>query len=184
MMLESLISTYGYAAVVLGTFLEGETTVLLGGFAARHGLLELQWVVLAAFAGTLAADQFWFYLGRHGGMRLLERRPAWKRKAGRVLRLMHDHQTLVILSFRFVYGIRTVAPFVIGASGVSRLKYLLLDAASVAVWATLVATLGYLFGFAIDRLLEDIRIGILTVLVVVGAAIGAVYYLRARSRSI
>jgi membrane protein DedA with SNARE-associated domain len=182
MSLESLVSTYGYAAVVLGTFIEGEATVLLGGFAARLGILDLEWVVLAAFAGTFAADQFYFYLGRHGGVRLLDRRPGWKRKADRVLRLLHRHQTLVILSFRFIYGIRTVAPLMIGASGVSRIRYLLLDAASVAVWATLVGTLGYLFGFAIERLLEDIRVGLLVVLLVLAVAAGAIYYLRVRSR--
>jgi len=41
MNLESIIEAYGYAAILVGTFLEGETILILGGFVA-HGrnLLE------------------------------------------------------------------------------------------------------------------------------------------------
>jgi hypothetical protein len=31
MSLEELISTYGYVAIAMGTFLEGETVLILGG---------------------------------------------------------------------------------------------------------------------------------------------------------
>jgi hypothetical protein len=33
MSIESLIDTYGYLAVLIGTFVEGETVLVLGGFA-------------------------------------------------------------------------------------------------------------------------------------------------------
>jgi membrane protein DedA with SNARE-associated domain len=35
--LESLINTYGYLAILVGTLLEGETILVLGGFAAHRG---------------------------------------------------------------------------------------------------------------------------------------------------
>jgi membrane protein DedA with SNARE-associated domain len=38
-MLESLIDTYGYPAVLVGTFFEGETVLVLGGFASHRGYL-------------------------------------------------------------------------------------------------------------------------------------------------
>ena len=40
-MLESLIDTYGYLTILIGTFLEGETILVLGGFAAHRGYLHL-----------------------------------------------------------------------------------------------------------------------------------------------
>jgi membrane protein DedA with SNARE-associated domain len=185
MTIEAFISTYGYAAVAVGTFLEGETTLFVAGFAAQRGYLELPWVIAAAFAGTLAADQFYFYLGRLGGARLLERRPAWQRKAGTVLRLLERHQTFVILSFRFIYGVRTLAPFVIGLSGVSRLKYLGLTCVSTSVWATTMASVGYLFGHALDRIraeFERYGLWVLVGLGALGAAVWVMYRVRARSR--
>jgi len=45
MTLESVIDTYGYVAVLIGTCLEGETILVLGG----RGYLALPWVIVAAF---------------------------------------------------------------------------------------------------------------------------------------
>ena len=50
-----LIQSYGYWAILAGTFLEGETILVLAGFAAHLGYLQLPWVILAAFAGSLPA---------------------------------------------------------------------------------------------------------------------------------
>jgi len=60
MTLESIVDTYGYVAVLLGTFLEGETILVLGGFAAHRGYLALPWVIVAAFFGSLCGDQLFF----------------------------------------------------------------------------------------------------------------------------
>ena len=57
MSLQQLITDYGYLAILMGTFLEGETILILGGFASHRGYLELPWVVVSAFIGTLAGDQ-------------------------------------------------------------------------------------------------------------------------------
>jgi membrane protein DedA with SNARE-associated domain len=40
MTLESILDTYGYLAVLVGTFLEGETILVLGGVAAHRGYLQ------------------------------------------------------------------------------------------------------------------------------------------------
>jgi membrane protein DedA with SNARE-associated domain len=40
-------------AILIGIFLEGETTMILVGLAAHQGYLMLIWVILAAFPGSL-----------------------------------------------------------------------------------------------------------------------------------
>src|SRR5688572_33421924 len=40
-MLTQLLDHYGYLAVLVGTVLEGETILILGGFAAHQGYLHL-----------------------------------------------------------------------------------------------------------------------------------------------
>jgi len=91
MSLEELISTYGYAAVGIGAFLEGETVLVLGGFAAHRGYLELPWVIVCAFFGTLFGDQLYFYIGRTKGKSVIEKRPHWKSKSERVFSLLDKH---------------------------------------------------------------------------------------------
>ncbi len=56
----SIIENYEYAAILIGTFLEGETILVLAGLAAHQGYLVLTWVILAAFLGSLGGDQLFF----------------------------------------------------------------------------------------------------------------------------
>lgn len=157
MSLQELISNYGYAAIAVGTFFEGETILILGGFAAHRGYLELPWVVVSAFLGTLCGDQLYFYIGRSKGVSAFAERPGWKQKSEKVFRLMNKHQTWLILGFRFIYGIRTVTPFLIGASRVSPLRFLVLNTIGGLVWAVVVGTLGYLFGQTLELIVADLK---------------------------
>ena len=152
-MLQYLVMTYGYAMIAAGTFLEGETVLVIGGYLAHAGYLELPWVLVAAFAGTFAGDQLFFFIGRKKGMDFLEKRPRWRVKSEKVLSLLRHHQNVVIIGFRFLYGLRSVTPFLIGASGVSPVKFFLLNALGASVWAAAVGTAGYLLGHTVGLLL-------------------------------
>lgn len=101
MTIEAFIEHYGYAAVLVDTFFEGETILVLGGFAAHGGYLNLPWALLAAFAGTLFGDQLFSFPGRryHGG--LLCRHPNWVPRIARARQMIGRHRVLLILSFRF-----------------------------------------------------------------------------------
>jgi membrane protein DedA with SNARE-associated domain len=157
MTLESFIGTYGYLAVVVGTFVEGETVLVMGGFAAHQGYMKLPWVIVSAFVGTLAGDQLFFFLGRLHGQTFLAKRPSWQVRADKVDKLLAYYKIPVLLGFRFLYGMRTVTPFVIGMSRVSTRLFILLNTASAAVWAVVVGTGGYLFGGVLQLVIGDIK---------------------------
>lgn len=157
MSLDTLVEHYGYLALFVGTFLEGETIVVLGGFFAHRGLLVLEWVIVSAFIGTYAGDQLFYYIGRWRGGAILAKRPHWRLRSQRVFDLLHRHQVLVILGFRFLYGLRTVTPFVIGMSGVSPRRYLILNGLGALVWAIAIGLLGYLLGQTLEVFLQHIK---------------------------
>ena len=71
----TLVHSYGYAAVFVGSFLEGETVAALGGLAANRGYLALPWVIAIAAAGGFLSDQVYFGIGRLGGARLVGAQP-------------------------------------------------------------------------------------------------------------
>ena len=58
--LEYLILTYGYAALLIGTFFEGETILIIGGLTAHLGYLQLPLVMVIAFIGSFSGDQVFF----------------------------------------------------------------------------------------------------------------------------
>jgi membrane protein DedA with SNARE-associated domain len=62
-MLESFLAKYGYLAILLGSVFEGETIMIMGGFSAHRGYLDLlPWVVLAGFAGNFIQNQVYLQL--------------------------------------------------------------------------------------------------------------------------
>lgn len=71
--METFLQTYGYWAILIGTFLEGETILVLGGLAAHMGYMDLSGVILSAFTGSLCGYQLFFFLGRRYSAFLLNR---------------------------------------------------------------------------------------------------------------
>ena len=155
--LAQFVQDYGYPVLLIGTFLEGETILILGGLAAHLGYLSLVWVIVCGFCGTLVGDQLWFYLGRRHGKTLLARRPAWQPRAQRVFRKLERHQNLLILSFRYLYGLRTITPFAIGMSDVSYIRFAVLNLIGAALWAIGIGLGGYFFGKAVETLLGNVK---------------------------
>lgn len=171
---EHLIDAYGYLAILIGAFLEGETILVLGGIAAKLGYLELPWVIVCAFTGTLFGDQLFFFLGRYKGQTFLDKRPTWQGRAEKVHRIMERHHIPIILGFRFLYGLRTVTPFVIGMSRVPIAEFMILNIIGAALWAVSIGILGYAFGHALGLILGDIQhyeLEILAVVLLVGILI-------------
>lgn len=48
MMLQQFLQDFGYFALFLGTFFEGETILVLAGFLAFRGYMQLDTVILTA----------------------------------------------------------------------------------------------------------------------------------------
>ena len=157
MTLEYFIITFGYPAVMLGTFFEGETVLIIAGYLAHNGYLKLQYIILSAFIGSFAGDQLYFFLGRIKGQSFIDKRPGWKMKIEKFNRLLQKFHTPLILGVRFLYGLRIVGPFVIGTSNISIFRFMLLNAAGVVIWAILISSAGYAFGHTLEVILADIK---------------------------
>ena len=184
MSFEYILSTYGYIALLIGTFLEGETILVAAGFLAHRGYLELPWVIFFAVMGAVAGDQLYFFLGRAKGMDFIESRPRWQTKSARVFALLQTHQISVIIGFRFLYGIRTVTPFIIGASGINPIRFIILESIGAGVWAIAVGTLGYLFGQTMEMFLEEAKkyeSWMMALVFLIGIAIWLIYFIKQRN---
>ena len=99
------------------TFIEGETFVIFAGYAAKLEILNLPELIAAACLGSFAGDQFYFFIGRRFGHKLLERFPRWRPGVETALGFLHQYNTWFVLSFRFVYGVRNFSSFAMGMSG-------------------------------------------------------------------
>ncbi|MEN6423654.1 MAG: DedA family protein, partial [Smithella sp.] len=177
---------FGYIIILVGTFFAGEAILVLAGFLAHRGYLTFPLVVLVAFMGSLTGDQLFFLLGRKKGLAYLDKHPSWKTKSKRIRKLMQRHQNLLILLFRFVYGISTITPFLIGVSNVSPWKYLALNAVGALIWAITLTSLGYVFGQAAGLILDDIKkyeFMIMGLIILAGMTVWLLHFLAERRRN-
>lgn len=155
--LADLIATHGYWVLAIGCLLEGETALLLAGFAAHLGHMNPLAVVAVASAGGFLGDQFFFWLGRRHGARVLARRPAWARRADQVQRLVQRWDAGFIIGVRFAYGLRVAGPVLMGASTMSGWRFAIFNALGALIWAVVIGGVGWFFGGAAQVLLGEIR---------------------------
>ena len=183
MTLEQLLLTYGYPLLFVGTFLEGETIVVIAAYLAHRGYLSLPLVMAAAFLGSFGGDQLYFHLGRTKGQALLKKHRAWEVGTARARRLLDRYGVLFVLGFRFLYGLRTISPFAIGLCKYPVRRFILLNGLGGIVWAVVVAGGGYLFGNVVEIVLKDARkyeIEVVVLLILVGTGLWAFRRLRQR----
>lgn len=184
--LNQLIAHHGagfYLVTAVWTFLEGETVVLFAGFAAAQGMVDPLLVLMAAWLGSFAGDQCYFWLGRHFGVRLLDRFPRWHQGVDNALHWVERYDVWFILSFRFIYGVRNFSSFALGLSAVRWKRFLRLNFLAAGLWAASFVAAGYFLGHAFRAVLGDLARSFSLVMLAVFVAIaGGIWLLHRRQR--
>jgi membrane protein DedA with SNARE-associated domain len=166
-------------AFFVGLIAPGEFTVVLGGFVAGQGVIDVTMLAVVVFACAAAGDTTGYVLGRRLGRPFLLRhgRSFWltERRLDQVDGFIRRHGKKTILIGRFVGVVRAVTPFIAGASRVPAARFLPIDYLAAAAWSATFVTLGYVFWQSFDTVVSAAKsgtfaLGGLVALVVVGTA--------------
>lgn len=177
---KTLLSRYGYKVILIWTFLEGETIVILAGMFAEGLHLDPWLIALYAFCGSFLSDQVMFSLGKYKGESVLRFFPRLAKNVDKAARLFKKYDTILILGFRFVYGVRNVTPILLGVSGVSHLKFFTLNFIGAGIWALSFSFGGFYAGKAFMKIMGLVGHGIFyTILAALVLAV-LIWYIRAR----
>jgi len=155
-LLKEYLQIHGYWLLFVGTFLEGEAILIMAGFLAFEGYLNIGGVILTAFVGSFLGDQFYFYLGYFKGRKLLRRFHAVARKFREALRLIEKYGAFVAFISRYTYGFRIVLPLILGITSLPARTFLWINLASALSWAIVFSLGGYLFGKSASLFLDDV----------------------------
>lgn len=156
----ALLGQWGYLIIFLSAFLEssafvgliipGETIVVISGFLAYHGYLNIWDCVLIAAAGAVMGDSVGYALGGHIGKGYFK-----THKSLFVIKDYHIEKTYgyfrkhgpsTVFFGRYISFFRLFVPFVAGMSEMPYGRFLLYNAAGGITWAFLFTLLGYFFG--------------------------------------
>ena len=175
-----LLSEYGYLIILIWTFLEGETIVIIAGMLAPVIGLRPWLIALCAFIGTFLIDQLMFSLGKYKGPAMLRYFPRMEKRMDKAKSLFKKYDTALILSFRFIYGVRNITAIMLGLSGVSHKKFFILNFIGAGVWAVTFTYGGYFAGEAFRKAMAYFGKGVFFVLLAIIAGAVALWFFRAR----
>ncbi len=164
---KDLAHSYGYGVIFIGIMLEnagipipGETITLVGGFLAGSGELKYSLVLLSAVSGAIIGDSAGYWLGRWGGMGLLE-------SAAKIFRIPSEEVLKATEKFnanadravffgRFIALLRIFAGPMAGLSGMPYSRFLFFNAMGAIAWGTIMTTLAYFAGsfIPLDKLVD------------------------------
>ena len=183
--LPGLIESYGYIAVFIGAFLEGETILALAGLAAYRGYMDFWTVVALAMMAGFLGDQFYFFLGRWKGQQILARFPHWQERAHKFDALLARWHAPLIVGIRFMYGFRILGPIMLGMGRVPSWKFVLYNFIGAAIWAPLIAGIGYKFGEMLETILGNMKryeMWVFAAILLVGTTLFIVHRIRESRR--
>jgi membrane protein DedA with SNARE-associated domain len=123
-----------YLSIFVLAILEGEIYYIAMCVAAAAGKVHWAGVIAAGALGGATGDQFWFYLLR-GRLHWLDRYPWLARHRDTVVDRVNANQNLMVLSSRFLPGLRTAIPVACAYAGLRPLHFSLLNLVSAFAWA-------------------------------------------------
>ena len=182
---------WGVAAFLLlenaGVPLPGETVLLLASVLAfKSHELRLPWIIVVGTIACTAGDNIGYLIGSAGGRPLLERWKSFFRVKDEHIHsaeeLLHRYGPVAIFFARFIAGARIVAGPLAGVLRMHWKTFALFNFLGAVTWVTVIASIGYLFGSQLDRLLATVKhveIGFL-ILLLIGLA---VYLWRRKKRN-
>lgn len=138
------VREWGYLAVMIGSLFEGEVILITASALAALGYLSLYKVFLVSITTTIFTDQFLFFVGyRLGTDWLIRRFPKLALARERVFKLLHKMDIFFIFAFRFIYGIRTISPLIIGSAKIRPIRFIVFNILSGLCWASTGCFIGY-----------------------------------------
>jgi membrane protein DedA with SNARE-associated domain len=151
------VSELGYIGVFVGTFFEGETTLLIAGIFAKFGYLKLKTVIFFAFVGTYVGDCCFFFLGKFFGRSLIGRYEFLRSKTALSNRIIRQNGNLILYVMRFLAGFRSIILVLLGCANLGTGRFLALDFISSLVWSALISLIGYTFANVVYIFVADVE---------------------------
>jgi membrane protein DedA with SNARE-associated domain len=156
--LRTFVADYGYWAVALALLCEnagipipGESTLLLASFLAySEHQLHLGWIIIVATCAATLGDNIGYALGHYGGRPLLDRYVNVFRISPATLQRGEDmfarYGAAAVFFARFIFGLRVFAGPLAGVLRMHWRKFAFFNFVGAALWVTIIASAGYLFG--------------------------------------
>ena len=175
---QQFVEQYGYWAVFIWTFIEGESVFIAAAALAAAGIMDTWKIILVAASGAFAGHLTFFALGRWKGMAVIESVPFLERHHPKANVILDKYAHWSIFIFQYLYGTRIVAAILFGCSSIGFRRFVLLQIVNCLSWSLIIYSIGHLLGMAGLAILHRFGIVGLGLALVAAAVIGGMLYVR------
>jgi len=169
---QHFVEQYGYWAVFIWTFIEGESVFIVAAALAAAGILDTWTVIIVAASGAFAGHLFFFALGRWRGEKIINAIPMLKKHAPKANIILDKYAHWSIFIFQYLYGTRLAAAILFGCSSIEFWRFCVLQIINCITWAIIIYAAGHFLGLAALEVLHHFGvwgiIAIATVLIIIG----------------
>jgi len=153
------LTTYQLPAILIGSFLFGETVILSAAFLAGQGVWPVGNVFLLALAGTLISDILWFLLGNS----ILHNSDRWKKYEKehqhfltKLEKITGRKPFLSLLFIKFLYGTRILTILYLAVRKVTFAKFFVFGFFGTLIWLGVLLPIGWSAGKGLGNFVEII----------------------------
>ncbi len=175
---QQFVEQYGYWAVFIWTFIEGETVFIVAAALAAAGVLVTWKVIVVAACGAFIGHLFFFVLGRWRGERIIHAIPILEKHVSKANLILDKYAHWSIFIFQYLYGTRLVAAILFGCSSITFWRFFFLQIINCITWAIIIYTVGHFLGIAAMSILHQFGIWGLVIALSIAAIIAAILYRR------
>jgi membrane protein DedA with SNARE-associated domain len=144
--MEEFIRDWGYIALFLYSFGGGFVGLVIAGIFSATGELNIFIAMIVAGISNFLGDTFLFYMAKtnkHYAKDILQK---YRRKIALTRLLIRKYGWGSIILQKYVYGIKTLIPLVIGLTNYSFVKFTIFNLIGTVIWALVVGYLSYYMG--------------------------------------
>lgn len=143
------LSTYGYIILAFYSFGGGMVALIGAGILSSMGKMDISSAIVIATVANFVGDSVLFYLSQSNKKEVMGYMKKHKRKIAYTNLLMRKYGWLAVFLQKYIYGVKTLVPIVMGLTKYDFKKFITLNFFASIVWGLLIGLVSFYFSNAV-----------------------------------
>ncbi|WP_292656116.1 DedA family protein [Nitratifractor sp.] len=143
------LALYGYIILAFYSFGGGMLALAGAGILSALGKMDIGLSILVATVANFVGDTFLFYLAQTNKKEVLKYLRKHRRKIAYTNLLMRKYGWMAVFLQKYIYGVKTLVPIVMGLSRYDFKKFVVLNFFASILWGLVVGLGSYYFSAAV-----------------------------------
>jgi len=145
----SSLSTYGYLILAFYSFGGGMVALIGAGILSSMGEMDISTSIFVATLFNFIGDSVLFYLAKTNKKEVMGYMQKHKRKIAYTNLLMRKYGWLAVFLQKYIYGVKTLVPIVMGLTKYEFKKFVILNFFASILWGLVIGLISFYFATAV-----------------------------------